>query len=109
MASDAPPRMVRSTSVDEIMDSSTREADVSTIRYDAQIDDYNSLPTYPTRPSYRQLHSSLQSSTRCVLFDGAPKDPHKPSSTPIYMTATFVQVRSEVHLVKLSETSKFMH
>ena len=90
-ASTSPRPLVRAASVDEIVDSSSREMDVARIRYDAQAADYDSLPTYPTRPSYRQLHSSLRSSTRCVLFDGAPKDPHKPSSTPIYMTATFVQ------------------
>ncbi len=29
--------------------------------------------------------------SQCVVFDGAPGDPHRPSSTPIYQTATFVQ------------------
>lgn len=30
-------------------------------------------------------------STKLVQFDGAPGDPHRPSSTPIYQTATFEQ------------------
>lgn len=57
------------------------------IRYDALSGDYNDLPTYPTRPSYKEFHSKLSRSTQCVWFEGAPKDPHKPSSVPIYQTA----------------------
>ena len=55
---------------------------------------YNALPTYPVRPSYAEFHSSLRLSTQCVAYDGAPRDPHKPSSVPIYQTATFVQPSS---------------
>ncbi len=43
------------------------------------------------RPSYREFTSSLRVATQCVVFDGALKDPHRPASTPIYQTATFVQ------------------
>jgi hypothetical protein len=48
---------------------------------------YDQLPTYPLRPSYREWRSKLSPSSLCVVFDGCPKDPHKPSSTPIYQTA----------------------
>ena len=60
------------------------------LRYDAtgSTDD---LPTYPVRPSYREFHSQLHIDTQCVVFEGAPGDPHKPASVPIYQTATFVQ------------------
>jgi cystathionine beta-lyase len=49
------------------------------------------LPTYPSRPSYKEFHSQLSPDTLCVVFEGAPHDPHKPASVPIYQTATFVQ------------------
>ncbi|KAA0176971.1 hypothetical protein FNF27_01301 [Cafeteria roenbergensis] len=52
---------------------------------------YNELPTFPVRPSYAKYQSSLHMNSQCVVFDGAPGDPHRPSSTPIYQTATFVQ------------------
>jgi cystathionine beta-lyase len=64
------------------------------LRYDATGTDgrtYDDLPTYPTRPSYKEFHSQLHIETQCVVFEGAPGDPHKPASVPIYQTATFVQ------------------
>ena len=67
------------------------EPDPRNLRYDATTPLYGDLPTFPTRPSYREHNSSLQLSTQCVVFEGAPDDPHKPSSVPIYQTATFVQ------------------
>lgn len=60
---------------------------LETVTYDAVTGDYNSLPTYPVRPSYRAWQSKLRLPTQCVVFDGCPQDPHKPSSTPIYQTA----------------------
>ncbi len=69
-------------------------SDLENLRYDALSADYNNLPTYPTRPSYKEFHSKLKPSTQCVVFEGAPRDPHKPSSVPIYQTATFVQPSS---------------
>jgi cystathionine beta-lyase len=57
----------------------------------ADADSYNDLPTYPVRPSYKEFHSQLKIQTQCVVFEGAPRDPHKPSAVPIYATATFVQ------------------
>ena len=62
--------------------------DLDSLTFDATTGvDYNSLPTYPVRPSYRAWQSKLRPSTQCVVFDGCPQDPHKPSSTPIYQTA----------------------
>jgi cystathionine beta-lyase len=60
------------------------------VRYDAtgMTDD---LPTYPSRPSYKEFHSALCVDTMCVVFEGASSDPYKPASVPIYQTATFVQ------------------
>eukprot|EP00928_Gymnodinium_smaydae_P023508 TRINITY_DN19373_c0_g3_i1.p1 TRINITY_DN19373_c0_g3~~TRINITY_DN19373_c0_g3_i1.p1 ORF type:complete len:519 (+),score=63.24 TRINITY_DN19373_c0_g3_i1:24-1559(+) len=48
-------------------------------------------PTYPVRPSYKEFHSQLRPASQVVVFDGAPDDPHAPSSTPIYQTSTFRQ------------------
>lgn len=55
---------------------------------------YNDLPTYPLRPSYRDYHFSLRPLSRPVVFDGCPDNPHKPTSVPIYQTATFEQPSS---------------
>ena len=63
---------------------------LESLRFDATANDAD-LPTYPTRPSYREFHSQLHIETQCVVFEGAPGDPHKPASVPIYQTATFVQ------------------
>jgi cystathionine beta-lyase len=52
---------------------------------------YNDLPTYPPRPDFTAFENMLRPSSQMVVFDGAPNDPNKPSSTPIYQTATFVQ------------------
>ena len=65
--------------------------DLDKQRYDALSSNYDSLPTFPVRPSYKTYHSNLTLPTQCVVFDGCPQDPHKPASTPIYQTATFVQ------------------
>ena len=65
--------------------------DLDKLRYDALSANYDALPTFPVRPSYKDYHSNLTLQTQCVVFDGCPKDPHKPASTPIYQTATFVQ------------------
>lgn len=46
-------------------------------------------PTFPVRPSYREFQSQLQPASQVVVFDGAPDDPYKPSSTPLYQTSTF--------------------
>mmetsp|Transcript_2469 Transcript_2469/g.2780 ORF Transcript_2469/g.2780 Transcript_2469/m.2780 type:complete len:583 (-) Transcript_2469:506-2254(-) len=60
-------------------------------RFPAQTEDYNDLPTYPLRPSYKEYHFQLRPGSRPVVFDGCPEDPHKPASVPIYQTATFQQ------------------
>ena len=60
-------------------------------RYSALAADYNALPTYPSRPSYREFTSALSLRTQCVLSDGAKGDRFAPASVPIYQTATFVQ------------------
>lgn len=70
---------------------SRASSDLESVRYDATVEGYNELPTYPVRPSYKEFHSQLKIQTQCVVFEGAPRDPHKPSSVPIYATATFVQ------------------
>ena len=71
------------------------EAPVESVRFSAvSAGVYNDLPTFPSRPSYKEFHSALDLSTQCVVFEGAPQDPHKPSSVPIYQTATFVQPSS---------------
>mmetsp|Transcript_22010 Transcript_22010/g.35399 ORF Transcript_22010/g.35399 Transcript_22010/m.35399 type:complete len:572 (+) Transcript_22010:248-1963(+) len=54
-------------------------------------DDYNQLPTYPLRPSYKEYHAQLRPASRPVVFDGCPDNPYKPASVPIYQTATFQQ------------------
>eukprot|EP00743_Colponemidia_sp_Colp-15_P003459 GILK01003735.1.p1 GENE.GILK01003735.1~~GILK01003735.1.p1 ORF type:complete len:455 (-),score=51.20 GILK01003735.1:64-1428(-) len=56
--------------------------------------EYNTLPTYPARPSYREFEHSLRKASQVVAFDGCPHDPHHPASVPIYQTATFVQPSS---------------
>nr|AGT02725.1 cystathionine beta-lyase [Strigomonas galati] len=55
----------------------------------SRTEDYNELPTYPSRPHFNK--ASEHPSTQVVIFDGCPTDPYHPSSTPIYQTATFVQ------------------
>ena len=53
--------------------------------------EYNSLPTHPPRPSFANFKNPLQPMSQTVVFDGAPDDPYKPSSTPLYQTSTFEQ------------------
>ena len=53
--------------------------------------EYNSLPTHPPRPSFATFKNPLQPMSQTVVFDGAPDDPYKPSSTPLYQTSTFEQ------------------
>lgn len=48
-------------------------------------------PTFPLRPSYHEFQSQLRTASQVVVFDGAPDDPHGPSSPPIYQTSTFRQ------------------
>jgi hypothetical protein len=50
------------------------------IRFDAIVSDYNALPTFPVRPSYKEFHSSLSLSTCCVVYDGCQYDSHKPGA-----------------------------
>jgi len=57
-------------------------------------EDYNQLPTYPLRPSYREYHARLRPCSRPVVFDGCPDNPYRPASVPIYQTATFEQPSS---------------
>jgi len=59
--------------------------------YPTEIEDYNKIPTFPERPSFKDFQNTLQPASQCVVFDGCPDDPNKPSSTPIYQTSTFVQ------------------
>jgi cystathionine beta-lyase len=66
-------------------------------RYSAAVSpqqDYNELPTYPLRPSYKDFHALLRPCSRPVVFDGCPEDPYRPASVPIYQTATFEQPSS---------------
>jgi len=65
-------------------------------RFSALEPDYNSVPTYPLRPSYslKTYHSLLRPSSRVIVFDGSPDDAFKPASIPIYQTATFSQPSS---------------
>jgi len=60
-------------------------------RFSALEPDYNTVPTYPLRQSYKDFHSQLRTASRVVVFDGAPDDPYRPASVPIYQTATFEQ------------------
>jgi len=60
-------------------------------RFPAVTADYNELPTFPPRPSYKEFHAQLRPSTRPVVFDGSPNDQYMPASVPIYQTATFQQ------------------
>ena len=53
-------------------------------RYSALSSDYNALPTYPSRPSYREFTSALSLRTQCVMTDGVAGDRFAPSSVPIY-------------------------
>lgn len=53
--------------------------------------DYNQLPTYPARPHFHNSHVSMALETQVVAFNGAMDDPTRPSSMPIYQTATFCQ------------------
>jgi cystathionine beta-lyase len=56
-------------------------------------DEYNEVPTYPLRPTYREHNSlnRLRMATRPVSFEGNPDDSFRASSVPIYQTATFSQ------------------
>jgi hypothetical protein len=49
-------------------------SDLDAIRYDATVEGYNELPTYPVRPSYKEFHSQLKIQTQCVVFEGAPRE-----------------------------------
>jgi cystathionine beta-lyase len=60
-------------------------------RFPTVVPDYNNLPTYPPRPDFAKFENSLRPASQMIVFDGAPNDPNKPSSTPIYQTSTFVQ------------------
>lgn len=53
--------------------------------------DYNDIPTYPIRPSFRDFQNALRPASQTVVFDGCPNDPYHPSSMPIYQTSTYVQ------------------
>jgi cystathionine beta-lyase len=53
--------------------------------------EYNDIPTYPVRPSFRDFQNQLRPDSQTVVFDGCPDDPYHPSSMPIYQTSTFVQ------------------
>ncbi|GBG25491.1 Cystathionine gamma-lyase [Hondaea fermentalgiana] len=57
-------------------------------------DDYNQLPTYPLRPSYKEYHEQLRPASRPVVFDGCPDNPYRPCSVPIYQTSTYEQPKS---------------
>jgi cystathionine beta-lyase len=63
-------------------------------RFSALEPDYNAVPTYPVRPSYKAYHSQLRPASRVVVFDGSPDDAFQPASVPIYQTATFSQPSS---------------
>ena len=52
---------------------------------------YNEVPTYPLRPSFKDFTNALRPASQVVVFDGCPDDPYHPSSMPIYQTSTFVQ------------------
>jgi cysteine-S-conjugate beta-lyase len=52
---------------------------------------YNKIPTYPPRPSFEGFQNPLKPLSQTVVYDGAPDDPYKPSSTPLYQTSTFQQ------------------
>jgi len=45
--------------------------------------DASELPTFPMRPSYREFHSALAPASQCVVYDGCPRDPYRPASTPV--------------------------
>mmetsp|Transcript_5375 Transcript_5375/g.9663 ORF Transcript_5375/g.9663 Transcript_5375/m.9663 type:complete len:608 (-) Transcript_5375:134-1957(-) len=80
---------VAGLSVDEILLDPARQ------RFSAvPEEDYNSLPTFPIRPSYKDFHAQLRPASQPVVFDGCPDNPYRPASVPIYQTATFVQPSS---------------
>ena len=62
-------------------------------REDSQKDGikYNSIPTHPPRPDFTAYENPLHQLSQTVVYDGAPDDPYKPSSTPLYQTSTFSQ------------------
>ncbi len=83
------------TSSNASLDASSFSLDPARQRFSAvPQDDYNELPTYPVRPSYKEFHANLRPCSRPVVFDGCPDDPHRPASVPIYQTATFEQPSS---------------
>mmetsp|Transcript_43273 Transcript_43273/g.122591 ORF Transcript_43273/g.122591 Transcript_43273/m.122591 type:complete len:551 (-) Transcript_43273:111-1763(-) len=53
--------------------------------------DYNQLPTYPVRPSFKDKPEEANMDTHIVAFDPCKLDPYHPTSMPIYQTATFQQ------------------
>eukprot|EP00667_Euglena_gracilis_P010976 EG_transcript_11187 len=59
--------------------------------YNAQVSNYDEVPTFPERPHFEQDREKVNSRTLVVSFDGCPNDPYHPASMPIYQTATFVQ------------------
>ncbi|KAH9257868.1 cystathionine beta-lyase [Batrachochytrium salamandrivorans] len=65
--------------------------DAKTQRFSALDPDYDAVPTYPLRTSYKDFHSQLRTSSRVVVFEPSPDDPYHPGSMPIYQTSTFVQ------------------
>jgi len=67
------------------------DAPASASRYAKTSTNYNDLPTYPERPSFKDFKNGLRPNSQVVVFDGSPGDPFKPSSMPIYQTSTFVQ------------------
>eukprot|EP00931_Biecheleriopsis_adriatica_P040503 TRINITY_DN23212_c0_g1_i2.p1 TRINITY_DN23212_c0_g1~~TRINITY_DN23212_c0_g1_i2.p1 ORF type:complete len:478 (-),score=80.77 TRINITY_DN23212_c0_g1_i2:350-1711(-) len=69
--------------------SAGRETDVTFKVPDKAGEVESVTPTFPLRPSYAEFHSQLRQASQVVVFDGAPEDPHRPSSTPIYQTSTF--------------------
>ncbi len=71
--------------------------DPKTQRFPALGDDYNEIPTYPIRPSYKEYHAQLRPASQPVVFDGCPDDPYRPASVPIYQTATFAQPSSTTY------------
>lgn len=53
--------------------------------------DYNALPTFPLRPSYKDNVEMGHLSIHIVNFQSLTTDPFRPTSVPIYQTATFSQ------------------
>jgi cystathionine beta-lyase len=54
-----------------------------------KVSDYDKIPTYPPRPSFKEFENALRINSQVVVFDGCPNDPYRPSSTPLYQTSTF--------------------